>query len=88
MAVIRIPGANWQQALVRAFAHVADGDTLIVPHEQARTWARRELRRVAPECLAFLDIAAPERAADLLRQAGRQTIQQDREALRVLAEHD
>jgi hypothetical protein len=88
MAVIRIPSTNWQQALIRAFAHVADGDTLIVPHEQARTWARRELRRVAPECLAFLDIAASERTADLVRLAGRQMLEQHREALQILAEHD
>jgi hypothetical protein len=88
MAVIRIPSANWQQALVRAFARVADGDTLIVPHEQARSWARRELRRVAPDCLAFLDIAAPERTADLMRQAGRQIIHKHQEALQILAEHD
>jgi hypothetical protein len=86
MAVIRIPSANWQQALVRAFAHVADGDTLIVPHEQARIWARRELRRVAPECLAFLELSTP--SIEQVRQAGRQMIHEYREALQILAEHD
>jgi hypothetical protein len=73
---------------VRTFAHVADGDTLIVPQEQARIWARRELRRVAPDCLVFLDIAAPERTADLMRRVGRQVAHEDREALQILAEHD
>jgi hypothetical protein len=86
MAVIRIPSANWQQALVRAFAHVADGDTLIVPHEQARTWARRELRRVAPECLAFLELRTP--SVEQVRQAGRRMIHEHQEALQILADHD
>jgi hypothetical protein len=86
MAVIRIPSANWQQALIRAFAHIADGDTLIVPHEQARIWARRELRRIAPDCLAFLELRTP--SIEQVRQAGRQMREQHQEALRILAEHD
>jgi hypothetical protein len=88
MAVIRIPSANWQQALVRAFARVDDGDTLIVPHEQARSWARRELRRVAPECLAFLELATSSPSIDLVRRVGRQVAHEDREALEILAEHE
>jgi hypothetical protein len=72
MAAIRIPSANWQQALTRAFAHIADGDTLIIPQEQARTWARRELWRVAPDCLAFLELAtSPPRSTWCARLAGR-----------------
>lgn len=56
MARIRIPLANWPLKLHTALAHLADGDTLVVPNDQVRAAAQIEIARRCQDRYIFLEV--------------------------------
>jgi hypothetical protein len=57
MAKIKVTAHNWPQQIHTILHRLDDGDTVLVPHQQARTTLEQALRRDKPECLIFIEQA-------------------------------
>lgn len=71
MAVIHIPRSNFGPRLHQAVLHCEDGDTLVVPDEKAREYAKGLLFRLrTDEPLIFVEIYSERDGTDRERAAG------------------